>query len=195
MMENLEAMMTARSVIVNARNTGGFTLIELAVVIIILGLFVSFALPKFNDLGDVNLKSTARDLSTTIRYLYSEAAFKKTIYKLVFDTENNEYWVEILNGNEYEVSTDPFLRKKQLSSNVFIKDVITERTLGKPKSENTEFILFLPTGFVEPAVIHLGGTNGSFYTLATNPYTGSTKIYDDYRDILIKQNDQQNNNF
>ena len=56
----------------------------------------------------------------------------------VFDTKNNEYWVEVLEGNEYEVSTDPFLRKKKITGNVFLKDVITERTLGKKQSDNLE---------------------------------------------------------
>jgi len=184
-------MMTARSAIVNVRDNKGFTLIELAVVILVLGLFVSFALPKFEDISDVNLKSTARNLSTTARYLYSEAAFKKNIYKLVFDSDNNEYWVEVLEGNEYEVSTDPFLRKKKITGNVFLKDIITERTLGKKQSDNpdnNEYILFLPTGYVEPAVIHIESSNGDVYTLATNPYTGTMKIYDEYKDILIQQN-------
>lgn len=190
-MGNLEAMMTARSEIVTVRDNKGFTLIELAVVILVLGLFVAFALPKFDDISDVNLKSTARNLSTTARYLYSEAAFKKNIYKLVFDTNNNEYWVEVLEGNEYEVSTDPYLRKKKITGNVFLKDIITERTLGKKQSDNPdnhEYILFLPTGYVEPAVIHIESSNGDEYTLATNPYTGTMKIYDEYKDILIKQN-------
>ena len=191
MMENLEVMMTARSATVNVLDIKGFTLIEIAVVILVLGLFVSFALPKFGDISDVNLKSTARNLSMTVRYLYSEAAFKKNIYKLVFDTKNNEYWVEILEGNEYEVSTDPFLRKKKITGNVFLKDIITERTLGKTKSDENQdynYILFLPTGYVEPAVIHIESNNGDVYTLATNPYTGTMKIYDEYKDIMINHN-------
>jgi len=68
---------------VNVRNISGFTLIEIAIVILVLGLFVTFALPKFSDIGEVELKSTARNLSTTIRYLYSEAAFKKKIYRSI----------------------------------------------------------------------------------------------------------------
>ncbi|MCZ6469606.1 MAG: prepilin-type N-terminal cleavage/methylation domain-containing protein, partial [Candidatus Dadabacteria bacterium] len=60
----------------------GFTLLEILVVILIIGAFFFVAVPKFQDLTEVNLKSASRNLSATIKYLYNEAAFKKNIYRL-----------------------------------------------------------------------------------------------------------------
>ena len=42
----------------------------------------------------------------------------------------------------------------------------------------------MPTGFVEPAVIHLETENGSAYTIATKPYMGGTIVYDEYVELL-----------
>ena len=169
------------------KHKDGFTLLELLVVILIIGAFFFVAVPKFQDLTEVNLKSASRNLTATIKYLYNEAAFKKNIYRMAFDVENGEYWIETLNENEYVVSGDPSHKRRKLPNGVYFKDVITERSLERnPLDDENEFILFLPTGFVEPAVIHLYTDSERYYTLATKPYTGGTKVYDEYVEILRK---------
>ncbi len=159
----------------------GFTLIELSVVIFILGLFLLVAVPRFKEITEINIKSASRKLSAVIRYLCSEAAFKKRIYRLTFDIDRNEYRVEVIEGNEFVVPRDPMLQKIwKLPKGVYFKDVITQRSLGKTLKGRDDFILFFPTGFVEPAVIHLETENGINYTIATKPYTGGTIVYDRY---------------
>ncbi len=181
-------MMTARSIAVSVnKDKLGFTLIELSIVVFIIASFFLLAVPRLDNFTEGNLKSSSRNLSTTIRYLYSEAAFKKKIHKLAFDIDTGEYWVEVLEDNEYIESPDPFLRKRKLANNVSFKDIVTKRSLGVSTEGKDEFILFLPSGFVEPVVIHLQSSSGDVYTLATKPYTGGTRVYDEYKDLLIKQ--------
>jgi prepilin-type N-terminal cleavage/methylation domain-containing protein len=164
----------------------GFTLIELAVVILLIGVFFLLAIPKFENITDVNIKSASRRLGGTVRYLYSEAVFKKNVYKLLFDIDNGEYWIQVLDGNEFKIPADPFLRKKKLPEGVYFKDIITQRSAGKTQKGSGEFILFMPTGFVEPAVIHLEAQGGVDYTIATKPYTGGTIVLDRYADLFQK---------
>jgi general secretion pathway protein H len=164
----------------------GFTLIELSVVIFILAAFFLIAIPKFKDITEVNIKSASRRLSGTIRYLYNEAVFKKKVYKLAFDIDRNEYWVEVLDGDEFTVLTDPSLKPRKLPDGVYFKDIQTQRSFGKTLEGKEEFILFMPTGFVEYAVIHLEAENGVYYTIATKPYTGGTVVYDEYVDLVKK---------
>ena len=90
-----------------------------------------------------------------------------------------------MNDNEYVVSTDYLHKKRTLPGGVHFKDVVTERSLGRSSLDDSgEFILFLPTGFVEPAVIHLVTDNEDNYTLETKPYTGGTKVYNEYVELL-----------
>jgi len=164
----------------------GFTLIELTAVIFLLGFFFLVAIPKFKDLNDVNIKSASRRISGTIKYLYNEAAFKKRIYKLSFDLDSGEYWVEVQEGNEFITPEDPSLKRRKLPEGIAFKDVITDRSRVNSLGKNEQFILFLPTGFVEPAVIYLENDDGNFYTLATKPYTGGTIVFDEYVELLNK---------
>lgn len=164
----------------------GFTLIELSVVILLIGAFFLVAIPKFKDITEVNIKSASRRLSGTIRYLYSEAAFKKNVYKLAFDIDRGEYWVEVLDGNEFVIPSDASLARKQLPTGVYFKDIRTGRSREKTMAGNENFILFMPTGFVEPAVIHLGTEREVYYTLATKPYTGGTIVLDEYVELFEK---------
>ena len=162
----------------------GFTLIELAVVIFLLGAFFLVAIPRFKDIADVNIKSASRRLSSLIRLLYNEAAFKKKLYKLEFDVGNGEYWVEVQDGNEFVIPNDPILGRKKLPEGVYFKDITTQRSTGRTLERGDLFILFMPTGFVEPAVIHLEAESGANYTIATKPYTGGTIVIDEYVDLL-----------
>ena len=168
------------------RKGKGFTLIEILVVMFILGGLLLVAMPKFNDFTDVNIKSSSRNLSGTIKYLYNESIFKKNIYKLAFDIDNNEYWVEFIQNNQFVVSTEPILKRKKLPDGISFEDIFTERTQEKVKNGNETFILFLPSGFVDYAVIHISSSNNDNYTIETKPYTGGTKIYDQYYDFRQK---------
>ncbi len=162
------------------RESAGFTLIELMVVVFLLGAFFSVAMPRVFKTDDMSLRSASRGLVTTIRYLYSKSIFEKRIYKLSFDIDSGEYWVEALKGNQFRSEEDPGYGRRKLPNGVFFSDIQTERTQGKVGSGRDAFILFLPTGIVDSAVIHLRTGEDNFFTLSTNPYTGSTKVFDEY---------------
>jgi len=165
------------------RSERAFTLIEILVVMFLIGAFLAIAVPRFKDITDVNIKSASRQLSGTIKYLYNEAIFKKNVYRLVFDLDNQEYWVEYLDGNQFTAALDPILKKKKLPSGISFSDIYTERTTEKVDKGNEVFLVFLPTGFVDFAVIHLETTSQNYYTIVTKPYTGGTRVFDSYVDL------------
>lgn len=168
------------------RSNRGFTLIEFAVVLVLIGAFFLIAIPKFNDLTEVNIKSASRRLTGVVKQLYNEAVFKKKIYKLSFDLDGGEYWVEVQEGNQFVITDDPFLRRMKLPDGVSFQDIKTDRDQVNSLGTKEEFILFLPTGFVEPAVIYLRTENEDFYTLATKPYTGGMTVFDEHVDLFNK---------
>lgn len=166
------------------KGKSGFTLIELAVALFLLAAFFLIAIPKFNDITEVNLKSSSRMLIARFRHLYNEAIFKNRVYRLSFDIERGEYWVDYLEGSQFVPSTNPSLDRQRLPSGVHFRDVITQRTHGRALGMREEFVLFFPTGFVEPAIMYLESENGSIYTLETIPYTGRLRVYDEYVDLV-----------
>jgi prepilin-type N-terminal cleavage/methylation domain-containing protein len=55
------------------RRPAGFTLLELAVVLFIMGLILTVAMPYLGGLRSAQLKSEARRLASRANYLYEEA--------------------------------------------------------------------------------------------------------------------------
>ena len=158
----------------------GFTLIELLVVVFLLGAFLSVAMPSVLRTDDMKLQSASRGIVTTIRHLYSKAVFEKRIYRLAFNIDTGEYWPEVIEGSRFRAESASGDGPRKLPRGVFFNDIQTERTQRKISSGGGAFILFLPTGTVDSAVIHLRAGKDSFFTLSTNPYTGATKVFDEY---------------
>ncbi len=69
----------------------GFTLIELMVVILIMGLMFTFVMPQIQGFRQAALKSQARRLAGRATYLYDEATGHKLVLRLIFDMDNNGY--------------------------------------------------------------------------------------------------------
>ena len=161
----------------------GFTVIELAVVVFILGLVVAIAGTNILDRTDINLKSASRNLSGTIKYLYNESIFKKNIYKLAFDVEKGEYWGEVLEGDKFIRKQDFIFKKRSLPFGVNFSGIDTERIKREADSEEDIFLLFLPSGYVDPATIHLKTGVDNHFTLSTNPYTGVTQVHNEHIDF------------
>src|SRR5258708_37703910 len=69
----------------------GFTLLELAVVIFIMGLMLTLALPYLGGFRQAALKSQARRLAGRATYMFDEATGHKLVLRLIFDLDNNGY--------------------------------------------------------------------------------------------------------
>jgi prepilin-type N-terminal cleavage/methylation domain-containing protein len=159
----------------------GFTLIELTIVIVILGVMLSLIIPRLGELGEANLKQSARHLTGMIRFLHDEAEAKKDRYRLRFDVTEGRYWTErftILSLSdriaEFKRFSSEMGTEGSLSGRTTFRDV---KVAGHP---DDPYIEFTPEGWVERALIHLRDGEGKDFTLVVNSLTGNTELKDGY---------------
>ena len=74
----------------------GFTLIELMLVVLLMGMIMANAYPQYQVVSYANLRESSRKVAGTIRYLYARAILDKKEWRLAIDFENNKYWGERL---------------------------------------------------------------------------------------------------
>lgn len=165
----------ARVKLQGKRNHKGFTLIELMVVIVVLGVMMTLIIPQLGNIGDANLKRSTRHLTGMIKFLRDEAQAKKKVYRLRFDIQGGKYWAE----EPVQTSKDTVEFKRlqlamtnegSLAGQISFKDVQVGSHPDDPS------ILFTPDGWVEPAFIHLRNGEDKLFTLIVKPLTGNTEL-------------------
>jgi general secretion pathway protein H len=72
----------------------GFTLIELVIVVALLALVVTIVVPSIVNIIGANLRATVAEVAGAIRFTYDLAARKNVPFRLVFDLDEQAYWVE-----------------------------------------------------------------------------------------------------
>jgi general secretion pathway protein H len=153
----------------------GFTLIELMVVIVVLGVMMTLIIPQLGNIGDANLKRSARHLTGMIRFLRDESQAKKMLYRLRFDIKDGKYWAEEFDyiskdTAEFKRLQVAMANEGSLAGQVTFKDVQVGSHPDDP------YMLFTPDGWVEPAFIHLRNGNDKLFTLIVKPLTGDTEL-------------------
>jgi general secretion pathway protein H len=156
----------------------GFTLLELAVVLFLIGLVMMIAMPHFAAFGDAQLRSEARRLASHANYLYQEAGAQKVMLRLNFDLDHDRYVVTRL---------DPFAPEPvfmpergaagavvEMPTSVHIRDVSVEG-VGTFR-RGTVGVQFYPGGAADAAVIHLVDRVGTVFTLAIDPFSGRVSV-------------------
>jgi len=161
------------------RNPRGFTLIELTVIIVILGVMLTLIIPRLGELGEANLKRSARHLTGMIRFLKDESQARKDIYRLQFDIPAGHYWTEVLTPLsdrtvEFKRFQSEMGSEGSLSGNTAFRDV---KVSGHP---DETYIEFTPDGWVESAFIHLKDGDDKPFTLIVKPLTGDTELREGY---------------
>ena len=156
----------------------GFTLLELAVVIFIMGLMLSLAMPYLGGFRQAALKSQARRMAGRATYLYDEATGHKLVLRLIFDLDNNGYAVAQLDpyavkpvfAPDTSMSGHPVMMPAAMR----IRDVTVEGigTVNKGTIATT----FYPEGYVDATVVHLEDASGDVMTLELSPLTGQVAI-------------------
>jgi len=156
----------------------GFTLLELAVVIFIMGLMLTLALPYLGGFREAALKSQARRLAGRATYMYDEATGHKLVLRLIFDLDNNGYAAAKLDpyavkpvfAADASVSGQPVMMPPAIR----IRDVTIEGlgTVNRGVAATT----FYPEGYVDATVVHLEDASGDVMTLEFSPLTGQVAI-------------------
>ncbi len=157
----------------------GYTLIELSLIILLIGVILVFVLPKLDNLGDTKLRATARQLAGKIQSLYDESVLKKKPYQIVFDITNRTYSFSEISDEESSVISDA-AKETGLTEKVYIKDIVIPAE-GRI-TEGKVTIRFFPDGYVEKNTIHLSDGKKDF-TLATTPLTGKVKVMEGYVEV------------
>lgn len=69
----------------------GFTLAEMLVVLVIIGMIAAIAVPMLSSTGDLDTSAAARALTSDLDYAQNYAITHQTRVRVMFDTANNTY--------------------------------------------------------------------------------------------------------
>lgn len=159
----------------------GFTLIEIVVVMVIVSMVLLLVIPRLPSSDEENLRTSARTLASTLRYLQERGATSKTAYYLALSpgTEKVAVFESGADGSAKEPS-DPLLQKSPLKEGIIIADVRIPR-LGKINDGQLRLDVG-SSGLREFVTIHLRSTEGRFWTVMAFPSGGKVKAFEGYHE-------------
>lgn len=162
----------------------GFTLLELLVVIVIIAVSAALVAPRLPGAESAELRSSARGLAATLRYLEERSVSGKLAYRLRLNISAGTIRVtrKMASGDEVPPD-DRLLTREILASRITITDVSTPR-LGKV-SEGEVIIDFGGAGLTEFLTVHLASASGKAFTVAAFPNNGRVKTLAGYEELTL----------
>ncbi len=160
------------------RACSGFTLVELAVVTLIIALFAGLTLPLLGQGRHRELRSTARRISGLTRWVYSEAALSGREHELVFDLQRQVFFARRLEADGQQVALSGPGRERSAAGRSRIVEVIVGGQ--RPFGEQTVAVRVLPLGWLEETVVHLESGEEARLTLRLMPLTGASEIHEGF---------------
>lgn len=178
-----------------------FTLIEVLVVLVIIGLMMGLVIPQAGRIFRSNLKLASNNLAGAIKYAYDNSIMTRRIERIVFDFEKHSYSLEVSapgvlvaldkeqTDNKKEEDDDDQKNKtktfsridgtwgriKYLPTGVFF-DSIYDYSIKKEMKKDLAYMYFFPQGQTQSLIIRLKGNKSGFYSIKVNPISGISSI-------------------
>lgn len=159
----------------------GFTLIEIAIVMAIIGMVMLLVMPRLPSSDQENLKVSARTLASTLRYMQERAATSRINYVLSLTPGSDNakvYETSLIESNKDPA--DPLLQKAPLKEGIQVADVVIPR-MGKISEGQVRLDVGMG-GLRDFVSIHLRSPNGDFWTVMAFPSGGKVKVYEGYQE-------------
>jgi len=176
------------------RHRGGFTLLELLIVVTLMSIIASIALPSAAPSIGVQLTSAAEVVAGDLAYGRSLAVLNNDTYQFLFDLTDNQYTLEYSGGNSalatlppnpfhasQDAATQFVVRLAQLpriGAPVVLYDV-QELTPSPVEATSVQFGPLGATTQTPSTVIWLTAGTGSakrYLSITINPSTGLTTV-------------------
>jgi prepilin-type N-terminal cleavage/methylation domain-containing protein len=172
-------MGTIRILKAGVSSSAGFTLVELTMVILVIGIMLAITMPRVGGVFErQQLRRTVNVLRGTVRYLHAHAALTKRVYRLIIDLDQQVLSVCYLTAEGCQAELTRELRDYVLPAAIHIIDVVTPQ--GEKIREGQAMTHFHPTGLAEPSMIHLEGGPEQRMTVIIEPLAGRIKVFDGY---------------
>ncbi len=190
----------------------GFTLIEIMIVLVIIGLVLTLGVPKLvNSKG--KLKDEVKRFAIVAKQVHNAARLENRTYRIAFsldEKKNHSYWIEtgsgnvtllnddqlkklkeesdpkkslIAKNNGFEISRSILRDRVKLPKDLFIDKI--EYSDGKAITKGDASVHFFAQGLVQEAAIHLSDHKTLIWTIYISPLTAHTTIFD--KNISLKE--------
>ncbi len=163
------------------RSPGGFTLLEIVIVVAVLALFVGLAVPRLPDIAGTRIHQNARKVSMMLQLARSRAVSLRRYYRVEMDLDANIMSVSYF-GPEGTYIPDDEVRQVRLRDGV-IADVVNSSE-GKIL-EGTGWVRISPRGFIEPSLIHIRDEQERVVTVVPSPVSGRVRIQEGYIELAV----------
>ncbi|MFA6186951.1 MAG: GspH/FimT family protein [Phycisphaerae bacterium] len=146
-----------------------FTLVEVIIVVIIVGIIAAIAVPMYTSAASVQLSAAANMVASDLEYAKSMAISTGKTYQVVFDTAAESYSLKnssgtinhpVRVGQTYVVSfaSDGRLNKVDIvSTNFGVSNTITFDYLGTPSVNSGEVVLSAEGGTMKVKIESVTG--------------------------------------
>lgn len=160
-------------------NQGGFTLLEIVIVVTVLALVVGITLPRMPDIGGTRIDRSARKVSAALILARSRAVSLRRYYRVDLDLGEHSIGLSYF-GPEGTFIEDDDVRPVILGEG-HLADVVTGR--GGKVLEGEGGIHISPRGQVEPSLVHLEDDRGRLRTVVPATFGGRIDISDGYIEL------------
>jgi prepilin-type N-terminal cleavage/methylation domain-containing protein len=176
------------------RHRGGFSLLELLIVVALMSIIASIAVPSAAPSIGVQLTSTAEVVAGDLAYVRSLAVLNNDTYQLLFDLTDNQYTLEYSGSNPALATLPPNpFHASQDAATQFIVRLAQLPRLGAPaalydvqeltpspvEATSVQFGPLGATTQTPSTVIWLTAGTGSaqrYISITINPSTGLTTV-------------------
>jgi len=148
----------------------GLTLIEITIVMFLIGILMTMAIPAVSNITRAELRTSARKVAGSIRFTYDLAARKNAVFRMVFALEERSWWVEC--------ASDRFLLDRE-------KTDVSDGALDE-KDPDEERRRFVSRSFIESGEMWRPRKKASFANF-TGPLTGKIPLPDSvsFQDVWV----------
>ncbi|MDT8396431.1 MAG: prepilin-type N-terminal cleavage/methylation domain-containing protein [bacterium] len=159
--------------------SGGFTLLEIVIVVTVVALVVGITLPRLPDVGGARIYRSARKIGNALLLARSRAVSLRRYYRVDLDLEENSIELSYF-GPEGTFIKDDELRPAALGQK-HMTDVVTGS--GGKTREGEGSIHISPRGQVEPSLVHLADDRGRVLTVIPAPFGGRVTVNEGYLEL------------